>query len=402
MHKQKIAILGDGITAKAVREKLNELHIQETAVDIADLIVTSPGIPPHQYPNVSCEIISEIEFAYRLFNETDTLPILIGITGTNGKSTVTALLAHVLDCPMAGNIGIPLITYVGNLKKGDPIALELSSYQLEQSSAFHPHIAIFLNLTEDHIERHKTMQAYAEAKAKIFHHQTATDYLIYNQDEANLKPLISTSPSQQIPYSLQDPEAVLLNKLSIPGPHNQSNALAVLKAARLLGLSDEKILSKMQTFKGLEHRIEYITDLFACPVYNDSKATNPDSTLKAVAAFSKPIHLIICGYDKGLELEGFIRGLHEKVKSITVFGAITSRFIAVSTNINPQFPLYKANVITDALLQVGQFAQPKDIILFSPACSSFDQFNNFEHRGQEFKKAVLALSKKHLGESDEN
>lgn len=402
MYKQKIAILGDGITAKAVKEKLNELHIQETSVDTADLIVTSPGIPPHQYPKVSCEIISEIEFAYRLFKETDTLPTLIGITGTNGKSTVTALLAHVLDCPMAGNIGIPLITYVGNLKKGDPIALELSSYQLEQSSTFHPYIAIFLNLTEDHIERHKTMQAYAEAKAKIFHHQTVTDYLIYNQDEANLNPLISTSPSQQIPYSLQDPEAALLNDLPIPGPHNQSNALAVLKAARILGLSDTQILSKMKTFTGLEHRIEFITDFFSCPVYNDSKATNPDSTLKAVNAFSEPIHLIICGYDKGLELEEFIREIHEKVKSITVFGAITDRFIEVSKNINPQFPLYKADTITDALLKISQHTQPKEIILFSPACSSFDQFNNYEHRGQEFKKIVLALSKKHLGERDEN
>ncbi|MSR88246.1 MAG: UDP-N-acetylmuramoyl-L-alanine--D-glutamate ligase [Candidatus Margulisbacteria bacterium] len=395
MHTQKIAILGDGITAKAVREKLNQLHIQETTVDAADLIVTSPGIPPHQYPNVSCEIISEIEFAYRLFKETDTPPTLIGITGTNGKSTVTALLAHVLDCPLAGNIGVPLITYVGILKKGAPIALELSSYQLEQCSTFYPHIAIFLNLTEDHIERHKTMHAYAEAKAKIFHNQTASDYLIYNQDEVNLKPLISTSLSQQVPYSLQDPDAALLNNLPIPGPHNQSNALSVLKAARLLGLSDTKILSKMQTFKGLEHRIEYIADLFFCPVYNDSKATNPDSTLKAVNAFYDPIHLIICGYDKGLELEAFIRQLHEKVKSITVFGAITARFISVSKKISPHFPLYKADTITDSLLQISQHTQKKDIILFSPACSSFDQFNNYEHRGQEFKKTVLALSQKH-------
>ena len=389
LNKQKIAVLGEGLTATAVRKKMADLHIPEVPVQKASLIIASPGIPPENYPaNIQGEVISEIDFAYKLFDETNAMPMIIGVTGTNGKSTVTSLIAHILECPASGNIGTPLIEFVGKHPAKTPIVVELSSYQLEQSHTFRSHIAVLLNLTEDHLERHKTMHEYGQAKAKIFTLQTTNDFLIYNQDDPKIIKLITEKGPQKIPYSLTDPEANLLHVFPLPGQHNVSNALSAYKVAKILTLSEQEILEKMKTFKGLEHRIEFVTLLNQCPVYNDSKATNPDATLKAVCAFDKPVHLILCGYDKGLPLDSFIKILHQTVKTITVFGGITTRFTQCSQRINSNFPIAIVKDIKSALIHILETTLPEEIILFSPACSSFDQFKNFEDRGTQFKHWV--------------
>lgn len=388
----KIAILGEGITAKAVKEKLEELNWPITDPEHAELVIVSPGIPPWHHPETKAEIISEVEFAYRLFNKFKQKVALIGITGTNGKTTVTALMAHILDIPVAGNIGIPLISYVK--KEGvRALSVELSSYQLEPCTTFRPHVAILLNVQPDHMDRHKTMEQYAEAKAHIIQAQKEDDFVIYHAEDPLLSQSVKNTRAQKIPFASTDPEIKQLNHMKLMGPHNRLNALAAWKAARALGLKDDFILERINSFEPIEHRLEKVLSYQGRTFYNDSKATNPQSTIVAVESFSEPIHLLLGGKDKGLALEELMAFLHERVSSIVVFGAIADRVLEVSHKVNPKIKIYRKNVLEEAVLQAYSLSDKGEIILFAPACSSFDQFNNFEHRGQVFKEIV----NKHYG-----
>jgi len=396
---RKIGILGSGITAKAVSEKALELGITIVPPEDAELMVASPGIAPSTFPTVNCEIVSEIEFAYRYLMSEKTPPIIVGISGTNGKSTVTAMLAHILDCPMAGNIGIPLVTYVAANPRPAFIAVELSSYQLETCSTLRPDVAILLGLTPDHIDRHPTMESYAAAKQHLVAAQTAADLVIYDAENPWSRRISESSLARKRPLSEQD---VLFQKivhmtrtetcLGLIGKHNHMNALAAGLAAADLGMSHDAILDKLRTYQPLPHRIEWVGTLNRCLVFNDSKATNPESTSVALAAFETPIHLILGGKDKGLVLEAFAKEVIEKVASISVFGEIANRMVEVFHALQiPIPPLAQTVTLAEALDAACLFSSPNDVILFSPACSSFDQFQSFEHRGDVFRRMVQDL-----------
>lgn len=391
---QKIAILGDGITANSVKKTLARLSgFTLVPVENADLIVASPGIPPQHYPETTVEIISEIEFAWRLFHrpEATYCPTLIGITGTNGKSTVTSLIGHILDVPATGNIGMPLIEYVDHPDQPTYLAVELSSYQLETCFEFQPRVAVLLNLTPDHLERHKTMDSYAEAKARIFQAQQAADTLVYNQDDTWMTALAELAPSQKIPFYAAHPEMARLTNLKIPGPHNQMNALAAFLAVRALGMSDIQIIDRIRTYGGLEHRLETVLTVNDRTFINDSKATNPDSTTIAVNAFQGNVQLIVCGNDKQLALAHFVTSIRPRIKNAIAYGGIADRFIENCLACDPAYPVIKTASLEEALATAWSYSEPGDVILFSPSQSSFDLYNNFEHRGQVFKEMVHAL-----------
>ena len=385
----RIAILGDGITGKAVHEKCQECQIQVTDINKANIIVTSPGIPKEDTPKTEKEILSEVEFAYRLLQLEERPPTLIGITGTNGKSTTTALVAHLLDCPVAGNIGVPLIQFV----RKEPLVLsvELSSYQLERCSLFTPNIAILLNLTEDHMARHKTMAQYSAEKAKLIQNMTSDQTIIYNPNDPHINQMVKTSSAKLIPC---DPAEGILTHLTLPGQHNQINASCAVWAARAYGISDDVITKRLQTFQGLPHRLEKVDQVNGRDLYNDSKATNTESTQIAVEAFKDPVHLILCGDDKGLNMDTLMRKIEKKVSSISIYGGISERVFALSKKINEHYPIQKVDALEDALSHCYSQSKEGDIILFSPSSSSFDHYRNFEARGECFREEVLKLKKR--------
>jgi UDP-N-acetylmuramoylalanine--D-glutamate ligase len=383
-----IAILGDGITAKAVRQKIKELKIKEVSLDEADLIITSPGISPSQFPKTTTEIISEIEFAYRLLKKTNPKIKIIGITGTNGKTTVTSLIAHMLDIPAAGNIGVPLISFVGNADIS-AIVVELSSYQLETCTTFKPDISILLNITPDHLERHQTIKEYTFQKSKIFVNQNKLDHLIYFEDDLNIQSIINNLSVNLHPYSLASPEFDKLINFKLIGAHNKLNAVACWKVAQLMNMEESKTLEKIASFEPVEHRIEHVLNYQDRIFYNDSKSTNPDSTMVAITSFDQPISLILGGKDKGLDLEAFLTFSFSNVDTVTVFGEIAERLYKTAKKLDPNANIYKVSNMNEAIDTAYINSKPGDVLLFSPACSSFDQFDNYIHRGLVFKEILI-------------
>lgn len=390
-YKEKIAILGEGMTAKALRQKCDELGIAVTTVEEADLIVTSPGIAPSVFPKTNKEIISEIEWAYRLFKHYDTLPALIAVTGTNGKSTVTSLIGHILELPVGGNIGIPLIQFVTPEKSVQGIVVEVSSYQLECSTSFAPDIAVLLNLTPDHLSRHGSMEEYAAQKSKLIRHMTPDGSVVFFEDDDWIKKMTAQTKARLLPFSEQDIRRYDFSSYPLKGTHNALNMIASLLAAEAFGVSRERIFEKMKSFKSLPHRLEYVTDIKGRKIYNDSKATNPDSVRFAVNAFTEPVHIILSGDDKGLDMASFIDFLIQKTASITVFGGISDKVAALVTAVSPSFPFKKADSLAGAIRTSFDRSVENEVILFSPSSSSFDLFLNFEDRGTKFKQAVLAF-----------
>lgn len=388
-----IAILGDGVTGKAVKEKCLELGIAIVdaieELDKASLVVASPGIPPEQYPSVDVEIISEIEFAYRLMQVRLETPQIIGVTGTNGKSTVTALIAHILDCPMSGNIGTPLISFIGNMP--ERIVVELSSYQLERCYDFKADISVILNLTPDHLQRHDTMDAYMDAKARLYRHAKESDWIIYDGSSRYIRDSICDAVAQQ--KNIVDCATDLeLKNDSLPGLHNRFNMAAAFLAAKATGMLVADILEKIRSFKGLEHRLESVMKISERHFINDSKATNPDATIKAVESYHKPTHLILCGADKDLDVGEFLYDIAQEVASIILCGGISQRYFDTLKRLNVGCAIEKVETVKEAVRQSYTLSQPGDIILFSPSSASFDQFTNYEERGQVFKDEVKKLS----------
>lgn len=374
-----VAVLGDGVTATSVRRCLALFNCPEASPWEADIVVSSPGIPPEHYPDTPIEIISEIEFSYRVFMALGTCPTLIGVTGTNGKTTVTSLLGHALQCPVAGNIGKPLVEFVHPQDRFKMIAVELSSYQLEGCSTFNVDIAIILNITEDHLLRHKTLENYALAKAKLWQNQTEKNVLIYNSEDALVEPLVQTATSHKVPIT--DADLYLTEHPYLKGRHNRFNYNVVIAAMLTLGYSQQVCIDRVLTFKGVAHRIELLGHYQGRLVVNDSKATNPDSTLKAVESFSQPPHLILGGDDKGLDYAPFIKTLIDKGCIITVYGTL-------GTVIPPGDNIRCIISLADAVDYVFSITKPGDLILLSPGSSSFDQFKNYEERGDFFKQYI--------------
>lgn len=391
MKTKKLAILGTGITGLAVKKKAEDLGFSITSPEDADIVIASPGIPPTDYQDIHHKVISEIEWSYQLFQESTAPPFLVAVTGTNGKSTVTSLIAHVLDIPASGNIGVPLINYVGLETIYPEIAVEVSSYQLETCTTFKPDIAVILNITPDHLRRHNTMDEYKAQKAKCHENQTPSDILIYNEDDPLVCSIVEDSIAQTIPFSVSDIDQDIIEACHLPGQHNQLNVVATIKVCEMIGKSKEFVLSQLNHYKPLSHRLEPIGKVKERFFINDSKSTNPDSTIKAVEAMSDRFHIILAGEDKGFDFSDMIHIIQKHAQSAVVFGDISDIMLSQFKLINPEFPIVKCTSLDDTLQHLLAVSKPNDTVLFSPSSSSYDLFKGFEDRGNQFIKSVDSL-----------
>jgi UDP-N-acetylmuramoylalanine--D-glutamate ligase len=392
---------------------------QETTFLEQDLIVPSPGVPADapllQAARARCVTIwSEIELADRFLNGR-----LIGITGSNGKTTTTSLIGHILKNSgfptlLAGNIGTPLISCVDETRDDTVTVAELSSFQLELIERFRPDISVFLNLTPDHLDRHHTLEAYGTAKARLFENQTKHDAAILNADDPATTPYAPSRPrvywfsrkqrvaqgaflrGEEIVFRDDGKEEVVLKRGEIPlaGAHNLENVLAAVAATRLAGASNEAVARGVRSFAGVEHRLEFVNEIGGVRYYNDSKATNVDATLKALDSFPGRILIILGGKDKGSDYTVLQQPLREKAILALLIGAAAEK---IEKQITGSVAVERAGTLERAVEVASQAAQPGDVVLLAPACASFDQFENYEHRGRVFKDLVRQLEKQASG-----
>ncbi|MBQ6807699.1 MAG: UDP-N-acetylmuramoyl-L-alanine--D-glutamate ligase [Firmicutes bacterium] len=375
-------------------------------------VVASPGVPLGlpvftMSRNAGVEVIGEIELAWR----TASRPF-IGITGTNGKTTTTALTAYLLqqqnyDVLLGGNIGQPLVSTIGDFR-GDYVVAELSSFQLESCRDFHPHIAAFLNLSPDHLDRHGSLENYAAAKAKIFARQTKEDFAILNWDDPYLRELAPSLPGTIRWFSLQEPvengmyfregqvffvrDGQIVYDFSaadiyIKGRHNIANAMAASIAAWEAGAAPENIAQGLRTFPGVPHRLEFVCQRDGVSYVNDSKGTNPDSTTQALLAYEQPIVILLGGRNKGCDMLPLLQLVKERARLAILFGEATAELKRAADTAG--FSAYQiADDFTHAVSLARSAAKAGDVVLLSPACTSWDAFPNFEVRGDLFKKLV--------------
>ena len=368
-------------------------HTDQT-IESADMIVVSPGIHLdipilEQAKQKKIPIISEIELAYQILKKP-----MIALTGTNGKTTTTTLLGEMLKAggkkvAVAGNIGNPLIEVAEtNL---DYIVAEISSYQLEATKEFKPWISVVLNIQEDHLERHHSMAEYIKQKSRIFINQTSDDYLVYNGDEVIVKEMVTKAKAKLVSFKKSDKTIITLDpaEIKIPGEHNLENALAAAQVAYLCGIEKETVNQVLKTFPGVEHRIEFVRSIKGIDFYNDSKATNPDSTIVALKTFSdNKVIVILGGKDKGVTLNKMIELIKQKAKAVVLLGEASQRFEKALKD-SGYNNLYRSNSLSDAVSKIIELGEDGDIGLLSPACASFDMFKNYEERGKIFKQAVI-------------
>jgi UDP-N-acetylmuramoylalanine--D-glutamate ligase len=391
-------------------------HRPETFV-LQDLIVPSPGVPQTMPALAAARAIgvpvwSEIELAWRFLRGR-----LICITGSNGKTTTTSLIGHILETAkmpvqVAGNIGTPLISRVDVSSDSSFTVVEASSFQLESISAFRPDIAVLLNITPDHLDRHGSTEAYGSAKARIFENQTAEDSAVINADDAVAPQYAPAEPrvfwfsrtkrvasgcylrGDEIVFRCDGAESVLLERkiIGLRGSHNIENVLAAAAAARLAGIAPAAIVEGVRTFAGVEHRIEYVATVSGVEYFNDSKATNVDATLKALDAFPGNVLVILGGKDKGSDYKILRQALRSRARLALLIGSAADKIEAGLAGI---VPVERADTLERAVEIASRRAQPGDTVLLAPACASFDQFENYEHRGRVFKQLVRDLEKRH-------
>ena len=393
-----------------------EFGKHSTKVLDCDIIIKSPGLPNDieilkQAKKQEIPILSELDFALNFAKPKK----IIAVTGTNGKTTTTTLIYEIIkkgytNTFVAGNIGFPISEVVTKLNSKSVLVLELSSYQLEDSPYFRPNISVSINITPDHLKHHHTMANYVKAKANVFINQKKQDYAIYNYKDKYLqKSILKTNAVKfafnddsstnciyykgKTIYLKKNNKIIKLNpKINIPGKHNIDNILAAIASSYLAGIKIsiiEKVISK---FKGVEHRIEFVKEINGVKYYNDSKGTNVDSTKVALEAFDKNIQLILGGQDKGSPYKPIFNLIKKKVKNIFLIGEATN---IIKKQLKGCAPMIECKTLLNAIKKIDSITQNGDIVLFSPACASFDQFDNFEHRGREFKKFVSLISKKH-------
>jgi UDP-N-acetylmuramoylalanine--D-glutamate ligase len=378
-----------------------------------DLIVVSPGVPA-KLPELELArargipVWSEIELAWRFLRGK-----LIAITGSNGKTTTTSLVAHVLQTAsiptlVGGNIGTPLLALVENSMDTTVTVAEISSFQLETIEKFRPEIGVLLNLTPDHLDRHASFEEYALAKMRMFENQIERDIAVLNADDPEITRRMPTKPhifwfsrqkrvaagaflrDEQIFFRNEGSEVALARREEIPlrGEHNVENVLAACAAAYLAGADPAAIASGIKTFKGVEHRLEFVAEIAGVRFYNDSKATNVDAAVKAIEAFSGPLIVILGGKDKGSPYTALRELLHERARMAILIGAAAEK---IAEDLGDSVPLKNAGTLDRAVEIAMQNAQAGDTVLLAPACSSFDQFENFEHRGRMFKELIANL-----------
>ena len=378
----------------------------------SDIIIKSPGLPSEleilkQARKQEIPILSELDFALNFAKPKK----IIAVTGTNGKTTTTTLIYEIIkkgykNTFVAGNIGFPISEVVTKLNSKSVLVLELSSYQLEDSPYFRPNISVSMNITPDHLKHHHTMANYVKAKANVFINQKKQDYAIYNYEDKYLKKSILKTNAVKFEFNnnrtknsvyfkdgiiylkKNGKQVKLAPKINIPGRHNIDNILASVAASYLAGTKISVIESVISKFKGVEHRIEFVKEINGVKYYNDSKGTNVDSTKVALESFDKNIQLILGGQDKGSPYKPISNLIKKKVKNIFLIGEAAD---IIKKQLKGCAPIIDCKTLANAIKKIHSVAQKGDIVLFSPACASFDQFNDFEHRGREFKKFVSTI-----------
>jgi UDP-N-acetylmuramoylalanine--D-glutamate ligase len=384
-----------------------------------DLIVVSPGVPVDAPPLVQARaagdtVIGEIELAARF------LPgPIVAITGSNGKTTTTTLTGEIMTAAgfaalVGGNIGTPAISLADRAQPETVIVLEVSSFQLETIQTFRPKVAVVLNVTPDHLDRHRTLGVYVDAKARIFENQQASDFAVLNADDPICVTLAARTRAQVFWFSRQkevqhgawvrdgnilfrdaagQKEIMQVSEIPLKGAHNLENVLAAACAGAVMGCGPEKIRRAVRDFKAVEHRLEFVATVRGVDYYNDSKATNVDATIKALESFPANIYLILGGKDKGSDYTVLNDLLRQRVKRVYTIGAAAAKIeseIVSSKNGGPE--VVHAETLENALRKASAVAQPGDVVLLAPACASFDQFKSYEHRGKVFKDIVRLLS----------
>jgi len=390
-------------------------QVPELAEINPELIVLSPGVSPklslvQEGISRNVTVWSEVELALH-----DCPALRVGVTGTNGKTTTTTLigeLAKLTGRPaiVAGNIGVALSGQANGLGDNSIVVAELSSFQLEFVDKLHVHIGVLLNLTPDHLDRHGTLEKYLEAKAQIFKNQASTDLAILNWDDPLVRKLGSELKSRVIYFSpttfLQDgislwhDEIVYAEKdkrtmipiisrkdLQLRGSHNLENVMAAAAAARAFGLSWTEISDGLARFKGVEHRQEIVGSFEGILFVNDSKGTNTDAATKALLAFDEPLVLIAGGKNKGLDFHEFMKVVQRKVKSLVLLGQAAEEMEQAAKDEGVQ-RIIKATTFEEGVEKAISEALPGDVVLLSPACTSWDMFKNYEQRGELFKELV--------------
>ncbi len=393
---KKITVLGEGKTAKSVLNKLNELALFEITTDTAntDLVIISPGLDPKKYTlGITAPVISEMELAYLLFQYFKNPPKIITITGTNGKTTTTDVISQLLNIPSAGNIGVPLIEFVSNNPTKVPkmISLEASSYQLEMSPTFKPEVYILMNITEDHLERHGTMEEYARIKLKVLHLLTNKDYFIYNSKDTFTMDFLSKNKiaANLIDIHKRDEIAYLLKESPLLGEHNQENLSAAINASLIMDKNSITI-EKIRNIKAYPHRLEKVRTLNGVEFINDSKATNPDSTIAALNSIpGEKTILLLGGEKKSVSYEQMFSLIRKNnVRCIAFGGARDFFYEALSDS---PLMLGKTYNLEEAIKLAYSKVNSGDVVLLSPACASFDMYKNFEERGHEYKQIVSTI-----------
>ncbi|WP_173916561.1 UDP-N-acetylmuramoyl-L-alanine--D-glutamate ligase [Halobacillus sp. Marseille-Q1614] len=379
-------------------------------LDEADVVVKNPGIPYHnaivdEAVKRGIPVITEVELAGFLHEGN-----LIGITGSNGKTTTTTLLHAFIEADqqpvsIAGNIGEVASEVARTTAEDETMVVELSSFQLMGIETFRPHIAVWLNLFEAHLDYHGTAQEYFSAKANIAKNQTSDDYLVYNADDNDITSFLSAFKCQLVPFSskkqvdgswadeewiyFKDEKVMAKKDIVLVGEHNLSNILAALAAAKLSGVSNQAVYDVLTTFGGVEHRLEFVTKKDDIYFYNDSKATNILATSYALKAFDQPVVLLAGGLDRGNDFDGLIEYL-SGVKSMVVFGETADKLTDAGEKAGVE-SIYQVETMDEAVRKARQSAVSGDVILLSPACASWDQYRTFEERGNKFKEAVHKL-----------
>ncbi len=387
-------------------------HPDDLLDDSFDYLIKNPGVPIHhkyvlKARELGIEVINEVEMAFRLFPDDITL---IGITGTNGKTTTTSLTYAIAKEAfgdrvfLAGNIGYPLSGIVSQLKTGDIVVMEVSCQQLENLSTFHPNIAVMTNLSPAHIDFFGSYEVYKKAKAKLFQNQTSDDVAILNVENVDVldetKRILSTKRFFSSENSINgcyldgrdiyyyDKKILSRDDIIIAGIHNVENVMSAIMVAKELNVSDEVIVQVVRNFKGVEHRLEYVDTINGRKFYNDTEATNIKCTQIALSSFLEPTILILGGLDRGqdfFELSDYLG----HVKAIIAIGECRNRIVLFANTM--EIPVYSYEFLKDGFQKAYDVSDFGDVILLSPASASWDQYKECEIRGAEFKNAVRGL-----------
>jgi len=418
-------VVTDEKAPSEVKDVLNQMHgegvkfqFRPCTPDIlsdVEMVIPSPGVPPFhpmlvEAVRTSKPVLSELELACRFLKRP-----MIAITGTNGKTTTTTLIGEILansgiSVFVGGNIGTPLIDYVGSLQPDDYVVVEVSSFQLQWIRDFRPDVAVLLNVTADHVDYHGTFAEYRRVKERIFKNQTTQDLAILNADDNDAgapshRPAAKIayfSSSRRLPQGIfldgrqivyrplaGEPETYPMDMVKIPGVHNIENVMAAVMAARWAGCSRETIIKTVGHFRGIAHRIEYAGDKNGILFYDDSKATNVGAVLRALESFSRPVVLLMGGRDKQGDFEMLTAIVEKRVKTLILFGEAREKINALLGGL---VETYQAATLREAMTLAWRSAASGDVVLLAPGCASFDEFKDYKERGDVFKQWAGNLS----------